>query len=291
MKLDFLLPNLKAGLADCPNCAGVGLVLDEIVPNSRNAMMEVCYCVKDYCYKCSSKGNPPYLSYDPDQNRMLPCYCHQARVTLSEMEKRFKAAKIPPKYQFKFLDTMDMRTNNPDENLKLLVVQDWARGLIESFPKKQNELQGMYLYGGPGTGKTHIACTILNELIIRYGAECRYAKITKDFLSALRDSYQKESENYGQEKGIEEEFATIDVLVIDDFGVQKDTDWANAKLYDLIDSRYENQKLTLLTSNQPLAEWKDKAEGRVFSRLCEMVMEMPINCSDYRLRYHTRSAV
>jgi len=81
------------------------------------------------------------------------------------------------------------------------------------------------------------------------------------------------------------EFADIDVLVIDDFGVQKDSDWVNSKLYDLIDSRYEKEKITLLTSNSPLSDWKEKGEGRVYSRLCEMTHEIKLECPDYRLKF------
>jgi DNA replication protein DnaC len=282
MNISHLLKNEKAGLPNCPECNGTGLILDEIVENSRVPRLSVCLCVRENCYVCPSNGKPPYLVYDEPSNKMLPCFCHHARIQLNKIDTKINKSNIPPKYKYKFLESVDLKGIDA---LSLLAAHDWARDLIENYLDMSKNPQGMYLTGAPGTGKTLLACVILNELILRYGLECRYAKINKDFLSALRDTYQKDSTFYGQEKNIEEEFADFDVLVIDDFGVQKDTEWANAKLYDLIDARYEKQKLTLLTSNQPLIDWKEKGEGRVFSRLCEMAKEIKLECPDYRLKF------
>ena len=102
----------------------------------------------------------------------------------------------------------------------------------------------------------------------------------------LNGTYQKDSEFYGQESLIELEIANVDVLVIDDFGVQKETEWANSKLYDLIDHRYESDKLTLLTSNLELSELREMGEGRIYSRLLEMTRELKLECPDYREKFH-----
>jgi DNA replication protein DnaC len=290
MKISNLLPDTKAGLPDCIICGGTGLVLEVNIENSRSSEIFVCSCVSDFCHKCPSKNRPPYMVFDETTNKMIPCHCHQARVTLSAIEKNIDNAKIPQKYKHKFLENLDTNLSpiNGTIDYSFLTACDWAETFIKEYKTSKRTLQGMYLYGDPGSGKTLLACTILNELIIRYGIDCKYAKISKDFLSALRDTYQKDSESYGQEKDIEKEFAEVDVLVIDDFGVQKDTEWANAKLYDLIDTRYEKEKLTLLTSNQPLSDWKEKGEGRVYSRLCEMTREIHLTCIDYRQRFHNQ---
>lgn len=282
MNLSHLLKNEKAGVQNCPECGGAGIILEEVVDNSRTPRLSVCLCVRENCYICPSNGKPPYLVYDEPQNKMIPCFCHHARLLSGKIDRKLNSSNIPPKYRYKFLESVNLKGPDP---LSLLAAHDWARDLIENFSDMSKIPQGMYLTGSPGTGKTLLACVIINELIFRYGTECRYAKINKDFLNALKDTYQKESDFYGKEKNIEDQFADVDVLVIDDFGVQKDTEWANAKLYDLIDSRYERQKLTLLTSNQPLLDWKDKAEGRVYSRLCEMAKEIRLECPDYRLRF------
>lgn len=279
MLLNKITP-IRSGVSNCQLCGGVGFLLEENVDGSRSGELFLCTCVTEYCAKCDSMGKPPYLSYDNSSNQMIPCFCHDSRTTISHIEKLVDKACIPPKYKYKFLNY----SIDTSVEMSILVAHDWADTLVNDWKKKDSR-RGMYLWGGTGTGKTLIACVILNELIFRYKVDCRYAKINKDFLSALKDTYSKESEWHGRERSIEMEFAEVDVLVIDDFGVQKDTEWGNAKLYDLIDSRYEKEKITLLTSNSPLTDWKDKGEGRVYSRLCEMTNPIHLTCSDYRERF------
>jgi DNA replication protein DnaC len=222
------------------------------------------------------------MQYDEEANKMLPCFCHDVRGMFSLLERLIQESRIPPRYQYKFLDSINTQV---DGTISLLVAHDWAGTLIKNYKNSKVKLQGMYLSGKTGSGKTHLACAILNELIFRYQVDCRYVKVSKDFLEVLKASYQRDSDFYGQARDIESELANIEVLVIDDFGAQKDTEWSNSKLYDLIDYRYERDKLTLLTSNQPLEEWADKAEGRLHSRLCEMTQEIVIDCPDYRVRF------
>jgi DNA replication protein DnaC len=281
MNLSHLLKEDKAGIKDCSICGGVGIVLDEFVSNTKNPGLSICNCINEHCYVCPSNGKPPFMVYEENLDKLLPCFCNHARRIKRELELSIQQANIPYRYQYKFLGSVDI--NGPD-SLTLLAAHDWARDLSEKYKTGVN-IQGMYLTGAPGTGKTLLACVILNELMFRHKITCKYAKITKDFLNALRDTYQKDSDTYGKEKNIEQAFVDVEVLVIDDFGVQKDTEWANAKLYDLIDARYERQKLTLLTSNQPLIEWKEKGVGRVYSRLYEMTKEIKLECPDYRLKY------
>lgn len=287
MKLTEILPSVKAGASGCPNCGGVGIVLDEVFANTRTNALSLCVCVKEHCYICSANEKPPFLVFDETQNKMIPCFCHEARIKISNLEKLLERSKIPPKYKYKFLTSID---NN--SHVSFLVAHDWARDLVVNWNnnsywmQKEAGKQGMYLSGGTGSGKTHLACIILNELIFRYGVDCRYAKITVDFLNALKDTYQKDSEYHGQERNIEMEFAEVDVLVIDDFGVQKETEWVNAKLYDLIDRRYEKGRITLLTSNFPLSDLKEKGANRIYSRLCEMIYEIKLDCPDFREKFH-----
>lgn len=276
-----LFGNWRGGEKNCPLCQGLGLYLEPFVKGSLSPELILCECVKNHCAVCESKGNPPYLVYDEELNKMLPCFCHDARTILKQIEIKVQEARIPLRYRYKFLNSLNL--NIEDNNVSLLRAIDWANELILNYENPAYPKKGMYLTGTTGSGKTHIACSILNELIVSYRTNCRYVKVSTDFLELLRASYQRESEFFGMAREIEQEIYKVDVLVIDDFGVQKDTEWALSKLYDLIDYRYEQKKLTLLTSNQPLESWKDKAEGRIYSRLYEMTMSIELECSDYRI--------
>ncbi len=284
MNLSHLIRNLRAGVSNCTNCGGVGIYLLEIVQGTRFPQLSLCNCIGENCYVCPAEGKPPYLQYDESQDKMVPCFCAEARKALSSFIQKIKKANIPPRYQFKFLDQLDISGNGL---ITLMVAHDWAMELVSNYQNKNRINQGMYLSGNTGSGKTLLACSILNELIFRYNTDCKYVKVNKDFLNVLKGSYNKDSELYGQELIIEMEIANVEVLVIDDFGVQKDTEWANSKLYDLIDHRYETEKLTLLTSNLPLPEMKDIGEGRIYSRLLEMTRELRLECPDYREKFHS----
>ncbi len=280
--------SIRDGNPQCKACGGVGFTLVEHVRGSRSGVLSLCHCVGSDCNKCEAKGEPPFLIYDRSQNKMLPCVCHDARFSLRKAEQLVVAANIPPRYRFQFLSTIDLGDSKSDPDLSFIVAHDWANELVHKFLDPSFVPSGFYLWGGTGTGKTLLACVILNELIFRYQVKCKYAKVNKDFLSAIKDTYQSDSETHGQERMIEKEFAEVDVLVIDDFGIQKETEFNNRKLYDLIDNRYEQEKLTLLTSNHSLHEWQDKGQGRIYSRLSEMTKEIQLKCSDYRTRFRSQ---
>ncbi|WP_367898309.1 AFG1/ZapE family ATPase [Leptospira sp. WS58.C1] len=276
MNLKNLTP-IREGSPSCKFCAGVGFLLEENVKNSSSGVLLLCSCVGE---SCPCGGKAPYMVYDESQNRMLPCVCHNARMELGKVEYLVKKAGIPARYKYRTLDRMDTT------ELSFLAAHDWANDIVVKWKERERAQQGLYLWGGTGSGKTLLACAILNELILRYGLECKYAKINRDFLSTIRDSYQKESELHGMEQTIKKQFTDVEVLVLDDFGANKESDWANSQLYDLIDARYEEEKVTILTSNIPPTDWKDKAEGRIFSRLMEMAKQIHLDCPDYRLSHN-----
>jgi DNA replication protein DnaC len=69
--------------------------------------------------------------------------------------------------------------------------------------------------------------------------------------------------------------------VLDDFGVQRGTEWETEMLYDLIDARYGEGNFTIVTTNQSRSELEDSG-GRVFSRLVEMCFLVDMQGQDYR---------
>lgn len=282
MKLKNVLPHIHAGNTSCRICDGVGIVLTENAANSPYPVLSLCHCAKENCFTCPSKGRAPYMFYSEESNKMLPCLCHEARIKMGYLEKKVALSEIPERYKFKFLENVDFRESEKG-TMSVYAAHDWAADMVENY-KTNHNLQGMYLYGNAGSGKTLFACTILNELIFRYNADCRYVKINS-FFSDLRETYQRDSNTYGQETDVIKEYSEVDVLVIDDFGVQKDSDWVQSKLYDLIDKRYEKKNLTLLTSNHNLKDWESKWEGRIYSRLCEMTKEIHLDCPDYRQKF------
>ncbi|HQL84232.1 MAG TPA: ATP-binding protein, partial [Spirochaetota bacterium] len=141
----------------------------------------------------------------------------------------------------------------------------------------------LFLWGNPGTGKTLLASIILTELIIRHAVEGRFISISRNLFKTLQESFHEGSETFGDSGKIEKELAEVDILVVDDFGIQKDTEWKQETLYDLVDARYEAEKFTIFTSNNnPHKAFKDLSQGRILSRIKEMCRILEISGEDYR---------
>ncbi|MCS7204261.1 MAG: ATP-binding protein [Leptospiraceae bacterium] len=266
------------GKENCSICHGLGIITEETLDPNVGTIYRLCQCVEDMTL-CD--GNPPYEYYDPNENRMKECPSKKARIALKKIHQLEKQSGIPERYKNKFLTSIDTTFL---ENEDYYFAIDNVHNLLKNYKEKRGNQYGLYLYGNTGTGKTFLACIILNELIRLYQVRVRYAKISRDIIGKIRDSFNPQSEYYGEGRKIEEELANVEVLVIDDFGVQRETPWVNNVLYDLIDTRYEKNLLTILTSNEPMEAWKEISNGRIYSRLKEMCLEIQLNADDYRLK-------
>ncbi|MDA3822022.1 MAG: ATP-binding protein, partial [Bacteroidales bacterium] len=177
-------------------------------------------------------------------------------------------------FRWKFFMDYEARDKMSNDAKKL------AYDIVKNFP---NVKKGHYFWGNPGTGKTLLATIILTEIITRHMVEGRFIKISRNYFNRLKASFVEGSATYGTASQIEDELANVDVLVIDDFGVQRDTSWEQETLYNLVDARYEAEKFTIFTSNSnPNSTLKDISDGRVLSRIKEMCRLMEISGEDYR---------
>jgi len=140
--------------------------------------------------------------------------------------------------------------------------------------------------GGTGIGKTHLAfsCGIyaiyddFPKSVIYYQCE--------DLLDTLRKSYDRNSDDDSYDE-IMQKLQDVDILIIDDFGTQKNTDWVLSKLDMIIDYRYVNEKNTIITTNLSMKSIKDISE-RIASRLSSGVVVTLVG-QDYRLTHKQKN--
>lgn len=140
------------------------------------------------------------------------------------------------------------------------------------------------LYGMPGSGKTHIAAALLRMRIENKEidpARCIFA-ITPDLLANVRDGIK----NSDMERRIER-LARCQVLVLDDVGAERPTEFARETLYRIVNERYNHDRQTIVTSNMALHQGLEAHLGmRTVSRLSEMCEA--IYTGDYDYRTHRR---
>jgi len=161
-------------------------------------------------------------------------------------------------------------------------VADWVRLLVKASPR--HPMQSPVIHTGPsllllgptGTGKTFQAWGAIRALA------ASGARFTFQFTTAA-DMYAKLRPRHGVDS--EREFETYlktGVLVVDDLGAAKSSEWVEEVNYRLINTRYEQGLPTLCTSNVPVKQLADHLGDRVTSRLTEMALRVVLEGQDRR---------
>ena len=175
-----------------------------------------------------------------------------------------------------------------DDNNKKAV-----KKIADNYAKKfKAQTKGLFIYGSIGVGKTHIVSAIANYLLNQgTGVICMNER---QLLGKIKDSFN-ESRRYGEsESSVLNIYKTIPLLVIDDMGKEKATDWTLATLYAIVDARYEAQKPIAITTNYdpneliaritPKGENDSTTAQAIVDRLLEMTEAIHITGQSYRTK-------
>ncbi len=153
--------------------------------------------------------------------------------------------------------------------------KDIANAFIVNYLKFEKNGKGLYIYSDTrGSGKTLLACCLINEVINRYDVSAKfisildYLELTKKGYSNLADKEEKDSIMHTR------------ILVLDDIGVEVSKDWINTTLYHLINFRYSNKLITIITSNVPIEGLK--VDGRIKDRINAMCI--PVHMPEVSIR-------
>jgi len=136
---------------------------------------------------------------------------------------------------------------------------------------------GLFIYGPAGTGKTHLAVSLLVNDICNIPMSRNFNEVVAftsmiNLLSRIRQTFSKSS--FESERDIVEAYQQVENLYLDDIGVEQATDWALTLVYQIIDYRWANEKRTVFTSNFDLPALAEKLDTRISSRIggmCEVI--------------------
>jgi len=208
---------------------------------------------------------------DPDFGRLQICVCRHVDVEARMRRRLFSLSQLDELSEYTF------ETFNPQGRVGIGGQQ--RQSLERAFNQAQafaENLPGwLFLQGGYGCGKTHLAAAIANSAVGR-GTPTLFLTVP-DLLDQLRYAYSSEDVTFEERF---EQVRTAPLLVLDDFGTQSATAWAREKLFQILNYRYINQIPTVVTTNLLL----DEIEGRMRSRLSdpELVAYVQILAPDYR---------
>jgi DNA replication protein DnaC len=222
---------------------------------------------------------------------------------LKRARRLLQRAGIPKRYEHCTLESFEPGFNNADQSLA--VAHLTARNFVAGYPVG-TEGRGLLLTGSMGVGKTHLAVGILQALILERGVQglfCDY----RELLKRIQESYNPRV--LTTELQILAPVFEAEVLVLDELGAQKPTDWVWDTVALILNTRYNDKRTTLITTNYPnrrgsamprdaertrssaaqdaeraLKEESlaDRIGERMRSRLSEMCVEVEMRGSDLR---------
>lgn len=162
------------------------------------------------------------------------------------------------------------------EGTNLLSTKQKCQGYAEQFTKDTGA--GLLLYGDYGVGKTHLVTAVANYLVYTYGVSA-YFTTAPDLISQI----QKSIRSYLQDgDDIKRTAKEVDVLILDDLGREKGTEWNQQVLFELVDHRYRAKKPMLITSNLTPQQLSYQAGEATLSRLINMSECIQVTGRDYR---------
>ncbi len=233
--------------------------------------------------RCKCKDAQKYWNeYDLKKSRIIE---EEKKLELMQefsrkVEKIIKNSKMSKRnLSYKF-DNFEINNSNKKafNNLK-----NYSEKLVNNIEKK-----GLILVGNNGVGKTHLACSIANKFI-ENGIPVIYGTLI-NLLAELRNSY--EIDNSISEMEIIKLYENVDLLIIDDLGKEKPSEWGLEKLFTIINSRYENNLPVIITTNYnqnslvkrlSINEEIETAKS-IISRLYEMCYLVKIDDIDHRIQ-------
>lgn len=194
----------------------------------------------------------------------------QRRQAEARQRKLLGRAAIPERFIGKNFDNFNADT---DAKLGALTV---LRDYSENFDRNSRAGKGLILSGKPGTGKSHLAGAVLQDHLDK---DVLYATCM-DIIRAVRETWRKDSER--SERQVLSYLGGLDLLVIDEMGVQYGTDGEQTILFDVLDRRYREVKPTILLTNQDAEGLKTYLGERTFDRLRETCRLVPFEWESYR---------
>lgn len=225
---------------------------------------------------CPICGDTGFLRQDvpvehPDFGKIIPCRCRAKEIEDKQLNRLRSISNLDALSHYTF-DTF--RPDGLGLNMTKQLNLKNAYKDAQAFAQKPHGW--LVLLGGYGCGKTHLAAAIANACISR--GEPALFIVVPDLLDHLRAAFGPHSSSTYDQRF--EQIRSAPLLILDDLGTQASTPWAQEKLFQLFNHRYNARLTTVITSNHKLEE----IDQRIRSRLADigLVVTVAIQAPDFR---------
>ncbi len=202
------------------------------------------------CPACAKEAEERRKKQDEEQRLRQIELSRVARHERSRIPLRFKARRFA-NYVVEH-----------DAQAKALSI---CRSYAESWAKVSQAGTGLIFSGKAGAGKTHLACSIAHE-VIEQGAHVQFATVA-EVMRQIKSSFSKDSETTEQQEI--DHFSNIELLILDEVGMDYGTDFNKALIFEILNNRYENVLPTILLTNLDTAALVEYMGERLVDRMRE----------------------
>lgn len=226
--------------------------------------------IQHRCCVCQDSGFVRYARRRGEEGfgKAHPCPdCSMRPGGLDAPERVVERMRIPAKFREARISTW-----LPDNGRPRLAAQTYV---VRWPPEKPLLL----LSGTKGVGKTHLACGILREVFERHGQRGQFWPVV-DLLDRYRATYDEDRATETVET-VDAQLRQLAVLVLDDFGTHKSTEWAEERLFRLVDERYRDLRPLVVTTNAGLLELPDRVKSRLADGSCSSLVQ--VSGPDHRM--------
>ena len=231
-----------------------------------------------YCGKCHT-AKQFHMDAPPLEGHLFPCpcRCEQERIDreLAEQEVRRHQQAVADLKRWGFTDPAMRKWTFTNDNGRCRQMKR-AHFYVEHWDIMQDENIGYLLWGGVGTGKSYFAGCIANAMM-----EMEIPVRMTNFALILNDltaSFEGRNEYIAN-------LCRAPLLIIDDFGMERNTEYGLEQVYNVIDSRYRSRRPLIVTTNIPLHDLQhpqDTAHARIYDRLLEMCAPIRFSGETFR---------
>ena len=237
-----------------------------------------------YCGQCNTRKEREIIWFDGKPKKvpvMCKCRAEEERLKKEQMQKEEEKRSIQRAKVSSMMDDT-FRTacfanyqirNGNERHLKV------AKKYCIEFSKMYERNQGLLFWGTVGTGKSYTAACIANYLL-----EANTSVVMTSFVRILQEMQGFDRE---REETFTNKLNSVKLLIIDDLGAERSTDYALEKVYGIIDNRYRAKKPLILTTNLTLRQMQEATDiryARIYDRIFEMCYPMEFSGVSWRKR-------